>query len=211
MSKSCVIPLFIVVSASALRAKAFDPFTTLTVANSAAGLLSSSKDISETMGDLSGFSELLGNASEGFEEVAGLGEDLGYEGDADQVKAKVEQLEKLNTNLRDVKWMSEDLKYNLDSDINSSRSFAQNIKKMRKILNVSRKLAGIFGLKTKGSDKVATLQQVKISSMILDEAQGMRKIQLLGYLENKERIAKQDIYLNKILNEEHSKGNKGRL
>lgn len=200
-----MIPFILLTGLTPYRIFAFDPFTTLTAANSAAGLFSSAKGISETVGDLSQFSEFLGTASESFEEVDGLANDLGFESDSNELDNKVQNLEKLNSQLRDLKWTNEDLKYTLDSDINTTKSLSQKIRQMRKLISISKKLAGVFGLKTKGSDKIATLQQVKISSMMLDELQAMRKIQLLGYLENKGRIAKQDIFLNRIVTEENNK------
>ncbi|MFZ3231732.1 MAG: hypothetical protein WA160_16105 [Pseudobdellovibrio sp.] len=199
------MPLIIIFSIHPFRVFAFDPFTAMTMANSAAGFLNSAKGISDTVGDLSQFSDFLGLASETMDESNGLANDLGYESDASDLDQKVQNLEALNSKLRDIKWNSEDLKYTLDSDINSTKSLSQKIRQMRKLISISKKLAGAFGLKTKGADKVATLQQVKINSMMLDELQSMRKIQLLGYLEDKGRTANQDIYLNRIISEETSK------
>jgi hypothetical protein len=205
MLKYSLIPFIVTVSLYSIRGYAFDPFTTLTAASSAASLLNSAQGMSETVGDLSQFSEFLGTTAETFEEVGGLGADLGFESDSNELDQKAQRLEKLNSQLRDLCWTSDDLKYTLDSDINSTKSLSQKIRQMRKLISISKKLAGGFGLKTKNSDKVATLQQVKINSMMLDELQAMRKMQLLGYLEDKERIAKQDIYLNRIIGEENGK------
>jgi hypothetical protein len=191
-----------------LRAFAFDPYTTMTAANAAAGFLNSTKNITDGFAELSQFSEILGIASETADESAALINDLGFESQSDELDHKVEKLEKLNSKIKDLKWTSSEMKYTLDSDINQTKSLSQKLKQMRKIISMSKKLAGVFGLKTKGSDKVATLQQVKINSLMLDELQAMRKMQLLGYLENKERIANQDLYLNKILNEETIKNSK---
>ena len=113
----------------------------------------------------------------------------------------------MNSDLREIKWSSDELKYSLESDIDSTKSFAQKLKQMRKMLSISKKLASAFGLKTKGSDRVATLQQVKINSMMLDELQSMHRMQLLAYLDSKEKAAKQDVFINKIILEEKKNGN----
>ena len=181
---------------------AFDPYSAMTAASS---IFDSTKGISENFSELSQFSEILGIASETADESVGLASDLGYASQSDELDQKVQKLEKLNSKIKDLKWSSDEMKYTLDSDISQTKSLSQKLKQMRKIISVSKKLAGVFGLKTKGADKIATLQQVKINSLMLDELQALRKMQLLGYLENKERIANQDLYLNKILNEEFSK------
>lgn len=184
---------------------AFDPYSAMTVAQTTSGVLGSMKGISDNFEDLSNFSDLLGIANETMDESVGLAGDLGYESDTSAIDNKVERLEELNSKIKELKWSKDEMKYALDSDINQAKSLAQKIKQMRKIISVSKKLGGIFGLKTKGSEKVATLQQVKISSSMLDELQSMRKMQLLAYLEDKERIINQDLYLNKLLNEETEK------
>lgn len=184
---------------------AFDPYTAMTVAQTTSGVLGSMKGISDNFEDLSNFSDLLGISNETMDESVGLAGDLGYESDTSAIDKKVEKLEELNSKIKDLKWSKDEMKYALDSDINQAKSLTQKIKQMRKIISVSKKLSGIFGLKTKGSEKVATLQQVKISSSMLDELQSMRKMQLLAYLEDKERIINQDLYLNKLLNEETEK------
>lgn len=184
---------------------AFDPYSAMTVAQTTSGVLGSMKGISDNFEDLSNFSDLLGIANETMDESVGLAGDLGYESDTSAIDNKVERLEELNSKIKELKWSKDEMKYALDSDINQAKSLAQKIKQMRKIISVSKKLGGIFGLKTKGSEKVATLQQVKISSSMLDELQSMRKMQLLAYLEDKERIINQDLYLNKLLIEETEK------
>ena len=93
------------------------------------------------------------------DEYVGLAGDLGYEPDTSAIENKVEKLEELNSKIKDLKWSKDEMKYALDSDINQAKSLTQKIKQMRKIISVSKKLGGIFGLKTKGSEKVAALQQ----------------------------------------------------
>lgn len=201
MSKYCIIPLILIINLHSLKVFAFDPFTVMTATNTTVGFLNSTKDLTDTL-DLSQFSDVLGIASETLDESSSLASELGYEGNSADLDHRVQKLQSLNTKLKDIKWNSEDLKYTLDSDINNTKSLSQKIKQIRKIISISKKLAGTFGLKTKGSDKVATLQQVKVSSLMLDELQAMRQVQLVSYLEDKERIANQDIYLNKLLSEE---------
>ncbi len=203
--KKLKLSVLILIFTRPIKSFAFDPYTAMTAANAAAGFLNSTKNISDGFQELGQFSEILGIAAETADESVGLTNDLGYEAQTDELDHKVEKLEKLNSKIKDLKWSSEEMKYTLDSDISQTKSLSQKLKQMRKIISMSKKLAGVFGLKTKGADKVATLQQVKINSLMLDELQAMRKMQLLGYLENKERIANQDLYLNKILNEEFSK------
>ena len=195
--------LFLIIKSSV--SLAFDPYTAMTVAQTTSGVLGSMKGISENFEDLSNFSDLLGITTDVMDESVGLAGDLGYESDTSAIDNKVEKLEELNSKIKDLKMTKDEMKYALDSDINQAKSLTQKIKQMRKIISVSKKLGGIFGLKTKGSEKVATLQQVKISSSMLDELQSMRKMQLLAYLEDKERIINQDLYLNKLLNEETEK------
>lgn len=202
-SKYASIFIFLVINSK--NSFAFDPYTAMTIAQTTSGVLGSMKGVSENFQDLSSFSDLLGIANETMDESVGLADDLGYESDTSTIDKKVEKLEELNSKIKELKWSKDEMKYALDSDITQAKSLTQKIKQMRKIISVSKKLGGIFGLKTKGSEKVATLQQVKISSSMLDELQSMRKMQLLAYLEDKERIINQDIYLNKLLSEETEK------
>lgn len=201
--KYCLILLLLIIKSNV--SLAFDPYLAMTVAQTTSGVLGSMKGISDNFEDLSSFSDLLGIANETMDESVGLAGDLGYESDTSAIDNKVERLEELNSKIKELKWSKDEIKYALDSDINQAKSLTQKIKQMRKIISVSKKLGGIFGLKTKGSEKVATLQQVKISSSMLDELQSMRKMQLLAYIEDKERIINQDLYLNKLLNEETEK------
>ena len=94
---------------------------------------------------------------------------------------------------------------NLDADINSTKKLSQKMRQAKNIIKASKKLASLFGLKTKGSEKVATLQQVKINSMMLDELQNMNRMQLLTYLDTKEKTLNRELYLNKILLEDSSR------
>ncbi|MBC7429995.1 MAG: hypothetical protein H7336_15380 [Bacteriovorax sp.] len=207
MSKPILIPFIIMISFYGIRIYAFDPFTMMTVASTAASMFNSAKGIAETAGDLMQFADVLGETGEAIEETQGLASELGYEGDSNELDGKAIRLEKLNSQLKDLKWTNDELRYSFDSDITSTKSLSQKIRQMKKIVSISKKLAGTFGLKTKGSEKVAALQQVKLDSLMLDELQAMRKVQLLSYLEDKERIAKQDIMLNRIITEENTKSN----
>lgn len=205
MLKYNLVPFVLVVGATLSKAFAFDPFTALSAAGSASSIFSSAKGISDTLGDVSQFSDFLGIASETLDESVGLASDLGYETDSKELDEQVDRMEDLNQKLKEIKWSSQDLKYTFDSDIGRAKSLSQKIRQMRKVVGISKKLAGAFGLKTKGSEKVATLQQVKINSMMLDELQAMRRLQLLAFLEEKEKEARQDIYLNKIIVQEEKK------
>ena len=205
MFKYNLVPVLFLVGLESEKAFAFDPFTALTATSSAASILGSAQGISETLGDVSQFSDFLGIASETLDESAGLASDLGYETDSKELDEQVGRMEDLNQKLKEIKWNSQELKYTFDGDIQRTKSLAQKIRHMRRIFSISKKLAGAFGLKSKGSEKVATLQQVKINSMMLDELQAMRRLQLLAFLEEKEREARQDIYLNKIVIQEEKK------
>lgn len=205
MFKHNIIPFFILIGLKSQNVYGFDPFTALSATGSAASILGSAKGISDTMGDVSQFSDFLGIASETLDESAGLASDLGYETDSKELDDQVYKMEDLNQKLKEIKWNSQELKYTFDGDIQRAKSLAQKIRQMRRVIRISQKLASVFGLKAKGSDKVATLQQVKISSMMLDEMQAMRRLQLLAFLEEKEREARQDIYLNKIVIQEEKK------
>lgn len=205
MFKYHLISNVILLGLIAQKAFGFDPFTALTATSSAASILGSAKDISETMGDFGQFSDFLGITSETLDETAGLSSDLGYEADSKELDEQVSQMEDLNQKLKEIKWNSQDLKYTFDGDIHRAKSLAQKIRQIRKVVSISKKLAGAFGFKTKGSEKVATLQQVKINSMMLDELQSMRRLQLIAYLEEKEREARKDIYLNKIVIQEEKR------
>ena len=163
MFKSCVMPFLVFMSCFVIKAQniyAFDPFTIMTAMGASSSILSASGELSNSLG-LEGFSEMLSEGSDVLNEGTEISQEFNSDLESNELSEKAEKLKALNYKLKDIKSTSGDLKLNLDSDINQVQKLSEKLKQAKKVIRLSKKLAGLFGLKTKGADKVATLQQVK--------------------------------------------------
>lgn len=204
MFKSCVVPFLVFTATFFFKyqsAKALDPYLIIEALGAASSMVQTSEDQSNKSA-IDQFSDYLGEGASILEEGSEISEEFNSDLESAQLAEKAEKLQQLNSKMKNIKSTSEDLKMNLDADINSTKKLSQKMRQAKNIIKASKKLASLFGLKTKGSEKVATLQQVKINSMMLDELQNMNRMQLLTYLDTKEKTLNRELYLNKIMLED---------
>ncbi len=174
---------------------AFDPVTVAMTAQSAQtamGQMDEAADIGFSMFDL-------------------LSE-LGIETDSEKdLQSAVDRISQMNSQARDLKWSSDDLKRSLTSDLNNGQSLSRRIKALKNAAQTSKKIASIIGFRPKAAEKAARIQEIKLDSMILEELQSIRRAQYLAYLEDKEASNKRKLFIEQILEkEEGRKTHRGR-
>lgn len=168
---------------------AFDPTTVALGAQVVSGIVGGIEKADE-MADL-GFA--LGDL------LSELGLELDGEG---ELKNAVSRLEDLNSKARDLKWSREDVRTALDYDLKNATSVAEKIKALRNMISASKRIAAIIGIRPKAGEKAATIQEIRINSMILEELQGLRRAQFLSYLEDREAKARRSIFMQEIVDQE---------
>lgn len=147
------------------------------------------------------------------DEAAGVGfavsdllEDLGLENDnEEQLEKAVSELESINSKIRDARWTHDEFKQITDYDLKRGRSLTTKIKALSRLIDWSKKVASVAGVRPKAADAALKVQQIKIDSMILEELQSMRRTQYLAHLENQKYKTDRELYLNEILEQERGK------
>lgn len=187
MSVRCVPIVLIVMTGS--NAFAFDPFTI------AAGV----QAVSGIMGSLREADEL---ADAGFA-VADLVDELDIDTETDQeIDAQVKRLEEIERQSRNIRDGERDIKSLIGQDLARSRSFASRIRRVRDMIQTTKRLAAMMGLRPKSGEKGLKVQEARLQYMILDELMAIRRMQFENALESKEQRAKYQLALGQVLEEE---------
>lgn len=184
-----LISLFIVTFMLNQSVFAFDPTTVAMGAQAVSGILGGLEKADEAT-DL-GFA--LGDL------LSELGMDSEGEG---EMKNAVSRLEDLNSKARDLRWSRDDVRTALDYDLKRATTITEKIKALRNMISASKRIAAIIGIRPKAGEKAATIQEIRINSMILEELQGLRRAQFLAYLEDREAKARRNIFMQEIVDQE---------
>lgn len=189
-SSRLIYPFIVtIIFARSVKVFAFDPVTvamTAQTAQSAMGQMDEAADIGFSMFDL-------------------LSE-LGIETDSEKdLQTAVDRISQMNSQARDLKWSSDDLKRSLTSDLNNGQSLSRRIKSLRNAAQTSKKIASIMGFRPKAAEKAVRIQEIKLDSMILEELQSIRRAQYLAYLEDKEASQKRKLFIEQILEQEEGR------
>jgi hypothetical protein len=176
----------ICISAPAL---AWDP-TTLAVG---------ARSVSSILGGLDEAQEI---ADIGFE-ASQLFTDLGVDyGEDKAIQSELEKLEAFSRKSKELRWSSAELNRALETDLNRAKNLSGKIRSLRNVIRVSQNMATVFGLKKSTNDKALKVQDLRVSSMILEELQALRREHLLTYLEEKEQKTKRSLLLQEIIEKE---------
>ncbi|MBS1972654.1 MAG: hypothetical protein JSU04_20265 [Bdellovibrionales bacterium] len=181
--------LFTVMLFFSQRSFSFDPTTVAMGAQAVSGIVGGLEKADEAA-DL-GFA--LGD----------LLSELGIESEGDgEVRNAVARLEDLNSRARDLRWSRDDVRNAIDYDLKRATTIAEKIKALRNMISASKRIAAVMGIRPKAGEKAATIQEIRINSMILEELQGLRRVQFLSYLEDREAKARRNIFMQEIVDQE---------
>jgi hypothetical protein len=187
MSVRCVPIVLIVITGS--TAYAFDPFTIATGAQAVSGILGSIREVDEL-------------ADAGFA-VADLVDELDIDTETDQeIEIQVRRLEEIERQSRSLRDGERDIKSLIGQDLARSRSFASRVRRVRDMIQTTKRLAALMGLRPKAGEKGLKVQEARLQYMILDELMAIRRMQFESALENKEQRAKYQLALGQVLEEE---------
>lgn len=170
---------------------AFDPFSAAVAADSVKNVI----DKADETADI-GFSLL------------DLLKEIGVETDSeDDLEAAMDRLHRFSSEANDLKYKNDSLSQNIDTSLNKGASLSRRIKALRNTVKLSKQLAQMFGLRPKAAEKAIKVQDIKLSSMILEELQSIRRAQYLSILEDKEYRIKRDIVLERLIEDSKEKLN----
>jgi len=170
-------------------AYAFDPTTLAIGAQAVSGIMGGIGKVDEA-------------ADVGFA-LGDLLSELGLDSDGEgEMKNAVSRLEELNSKARDLRWSRDEVRTALDYDLKRATTIAEKLKAVRNMISASKRIAAIMGIRPKAGEKAATIQEIRINSMILEELQAMRRAQFLTYLEDREAKARRNIYMQEIVEQE---------
>lgn len=187
MSVRCVPIVLIVVTGS--QALAFDPFTIAAGVQAVSGIMGSLREADEM-------------ADAGFA-VADLVDELDIDTETDQeIETQVKRLEEIERQSRNLRDGERDIKSLIGQDLARSRSFASRIRRVRDMIQTTKRLAAMMGLRPKSGEKGLKVQEARLQYMILDELMAIRRMQFESALENKEQRANYQLALGQVLEEE---------
>lgn len=187
-----VLPLFVIISAK--RSFAFDPYSTAMAAQTAYSFMNKADEAADVGFALTDLLEELGADTESEEEM---------------LQSSMNRMESVYSKTRELGWIGSDLSNSINNDLTQGKTLTKKIKALKNTIQSSKKIATIMGFRPKAGEKAVHIQEIKISSMMLEELQAIRRAQYLAYLENQEAKHKRDLFLKEIL--ESGKQNKGKL
>lgn len=183
-----IFPLILLQSGVAV---AWDPFT----------LASGAKTLSDMAGGA------LGGGLDDFADAGiALGDllvDLDVDPTADQESAEIlQRLDGLRKTINETRSTKAEVDHLLDFEQMKAKSHAEKIRHIQKMVQVSRKIAGLFGVRSKAAEKANQLQQTQLNYLILEEMMAARRFRFRAFIEDQERQIRHKATLEKIRDEE---------
>ena len=177
-------------------AHAFDPFTIAKGAEAASGLVGGMDKLDDAADIGFAFSDLLTE----------LDVDPKSE---EEVNSTVHRLEDLNAQMSELRQAKQDTQSLLDPELNRAKSFADQIRHVRQMISMSKKIATLLGLRPKAANSALQLQQTRLNYMMLDEMTGLRRLQFEQLLKERETEASYRLVVARVANEEERAKSKG--
>lgn len=172
------------------KSYAFDPFTASMATSSIMDRIDEASNVGFALTDL--LSEV------------GIQNDNGND-----LNSAIDSIRGYHNEVKDAQWNTTDISEAISRTLENGESLERRMNSLKNAVQASKKIAGIMGVRPKAADGAAKIQEIRISSMMLEELQSIRKAQYLAYLEDKDAKIKREIYLQKILNQsEKGRGSK---
>lgn len=179
------LSLYLLVICSSLkssRSYAFDPFTASMATSSIMEKIDEASNVGFALTDL--LSEV------------GVQNDNGKD-----LNTAIDSVRSYQNEAREIQWSSSDLKDSISRTLENGENLQKRMNSLKNVVQASKKIAGIMGIRPKAADGAARIQEITINSMMLEELQSIRKAQYLAFLEDKDAKLKREIYFQKILNQ----------
>lgn len=176
-----MIPFIIVTTLTkSSKSFAFDPFTATMATNSIMDKIDEASNIGFA------FTELL--------------TEIGIQNDGNKdLNQAIDQLNSFQTQSRDAQWTTDDFNHSLNMTLENGQNLEKRMNALRNAVQASKKIASLMGFRPKAAESAAKIQEIRISTMMLEELQSIRKAQYLTYLENENEKIKRELYIKKIL------------
>ena len=181
----CCLISFAVIS----RARAFDPFTAAQGVQAANGILGGMEKLNDASDVGFAFSELLDEL------------DVDQSSDA-EVTEVVKRLEKLEGDSNELNSINQGSRELLNGRSIQRKSFGDKIRHLRSMIQMTKRLGAILGIKPKAASNAIQLQQSRISYMMLDELMAIRRTQYEQNLRDDEQRIAYEKALSKVMAEE---------
>jgi hypothetical protein len=174
-----------------LPANAWDPFTLAAGAQAISG--ASGGYLGGGLGDLADASIALGD----------LLVELDIDPTADQeAEDAVRRLESLRRTVNETRWTKQEVDHLLDFEQLKAKSHADRIRHLRKMIQMSRKIASLFGVRAKAAEKANQIQQTQINYLMLEEMMAARRARFNEFLERQDQLIRRKSILEKIQEQE---------
>lgn len=175
---------------SGKTAFALDPFTVAAAAKTAGSIYS---------GDVSS----LGALADSAESLGGLLLDLDIDSSNDEEgRRQLKELQDLSKKADEAKIVDSDLRQTLKSGLARSESVSDKINQARKMIEIQRKIANLFGLRPKLAEHANSIQQTQVNYLILDELIALHQLEMRSHLDAESSFIARKAIVEKIRTEE---------
>ena len=179
----------VVALTTAESARGFDPFTIAAGAQAASGILGGSQDLESGADTALALGDLL--------------VELEIDPTADkEAQAAVRKLEDINRMVSDAKYTKRELEDVLKMDDLHSKSHAQKIRHILRLVRTFKRIGTLLGLRPKTAERVNQIQQTQISYMMLEELTALRQAEFRRTLDSRASEVQRKVLLEKIREEE---------
>lgn len=128
--------------------------------------------------------------------------ETGSDSEADQSIHELEELKRKTLGLKD---SQEDLVRYFERDLRKAKSSAAKLRAIKNMIESSKRIASIMGVKPRTGQAAASVQQMKINTMILNELQEIRRNQEFQVLKDNQVRYRRSILLDQIVKEERQR------
>lgn len=187
--KLALICCLIAATVTSRAARAFDPFTAAQGVQAVDGVLGGMEKLNDASDVGFAFSELLNEL------------DVDQSSDA-EVTEVVRRLEKLESDSNELNSINQGSRELLNGRSIQRKSFGDKIRHLRSMIQMTKRLAVILGIKPKAASNAIQLQQSRISYMMLDELMAIRRTQYEQNLRDDEQRIAYEKALAKVMAEE---------
>lgn len=177
-----IIPFIILSLTKSSKSFAFDPFTASMATSSIMDKIDEASNVGFALTDLL--------------------TEVGIQNDGDKdLNQAIDQLNSFQSQSRDAQWTTEDFNHSLNMTLENGQNLEKRMNALKNTVQASKKIASIMGFRPKAAESAVKIQEIRISSMMLEELQSIRKAQYLAYLANENEKIKREIYIQKILHQ----------
>ena len=166
-----------------------DPYTITMGIQAVSGIMGAMKDADEVADIGISASELMGEF------------DVEHSSDS-EIQEQIARLEELNRQSREFRDVSDSGKNLFSNELDKSKSLSQKLKSIREMVQFSKRIAALMGVRPKSGERALKVQEIKLNYLILDELMAIRQIQFSSILESKAEKERLNLAMARVLREE---------